>query len=364
MKYVTDVKGEYIVKAQILAGGRGKGTFIDTGFKGGVQFAKTPAEVKSFAEKMIGHTLKTHQTAPEGVPVTKVLVAECIDIKRECYLAIVMDRSAKGPVMVASQKGGMDIEKVAAEDPAAIFSEPIDIKTGLKPEQAQRLATALGFSGEKAKSACRQMENMYKMFCKTDALQIEINPFAETTDGRVVCIDAKIGFDENAAFRQKEIFALHDPELDDPREARAAKAGLNYIGLDGSIGCMVNGAGLAMATLDIISLNGGKAANFLDVGGGATEAQVTEAFKILTADTKVKAILVNIFGGIMRCDIIANGILAAAKTVGVKVPLVVRLSGTNSDLGKKIIRESGLNIVAASDLDEAARLAVKSIQPK
>jgi len=267
--------------------------------------------------------------------------------------------------MVASPKGGMDIEAVAEESPELIFKEPVDIATGVKPEQTRRLAQKLGFETEKKiADAAKQMENLYQLFIKSDATQVEVNPFAETPAGDVYCVDAKINFDDNAAFRQQDVFAQGDTSEEDPREVAAAKVGLNYIGMDGNIGCMVNGAGLAMATMDIIKLYKGSPANFLDVGGGANEQQVTEAFKILTGDPQVKAILVNIFGGIMKCDIIAQGIIVAAKQVKLSIPLVVRLEGTNVELGKQLLEKSGLPIITASNLDDAAQKAVAAITKK
>jgi len=352
---------ELVIKAQILAGGRGKGEF-DTGFKGGVHLCKTAEEAADLAGKMLGHKLITKQTAAEGVLVNKVTVVEAIDIATEKYFAILMDRQYMGPVMVGSPRGGMDIEAVAEETPELIFKEAVDITKGVDPAATRRMAINLGFKGEEQiKEAQKQMSALYDLFIASDATQVEINPLAETPEGVVYCVDAKINFDDNASFRQKEIFAKHDPSEDDPRETAAAKYNLNYIGMDGNIGCMVNGAGLAMATMDIIKLYNGEPANFLDVGGGATENQVTQAFKILTSDPQVKAILVNIFGGIMQCDIIAAGIVGAAKQVNLEIPLVVRLEGTNVEIGKDILQKSGLPIIAANDLDDAAQKAVAAI---
>eukprot|EP01087_Luapelamoeba_hula_P019402 TRINITY_DN641_c0_g1_i2.p1 TRINITY_DN641_c0_g1~~TRINITY_DN641_c0_g1_i2.p1 ORF type:complete len:472 (-),score=116.92 TRINITY_DN641_c0_g1_i2:12-1427(-) len=353
---------EVVVKAQILAGGRGKGTF-DNGFKGGVHLAHSPSQVRDLAAKMLGNKLTTKQTGPDGVLVNKLMIAQSIDLKRELYFAILMDRQAKGPVMIASPKGGVDIEQVAEETPDLIFKEPVDIFKGVDPAATRRLAEKLGFdSEEKIADAQEQMKKLYELFIKTDATQVEINPLAETPDGSIYCVDAKINFDDNAAFRQKSVFDMGDTSEDDPREVAATKVGLNYVGMDGNIGCMVNGAGLAMATMDIIKLYKGSPANFLDVGGGATEEQVTEAFKILTYDPKVKAILVNIFGGIMRCDVIAQGIINAAKTLQLSIPLIVRLEGTNVEKGKKLLEDSGLAVITASNLDDAAQKAVKAIQ--
>lgn len=366
VKYVAALPGNpnpnmMVVKSQILAGGRGKGTFVDTGFQGGVKLAKNHAQVPELAEKMLGHKLRTVQTSPDGVLVQKLLIAECLDIQRETYFAIILDRAADGAVLVASPKGGMDIEQVAHESPEDIHTQVVaDLKKGPTREQVLDLARKLEFKD--IESAANNMENLYKLFAATDCTQVEVNPFAETPQGEAVAIDGKINFDDNAAFRQKNIFALRDWSEEDPREVEAAKFELNYVGLDGNIGCMVNGAGLAMATMDIIKLHKGEPANFLDVGGGATASQVTQAFKILTSDKKVKCILVNIFGGIMRCDIIAEGIVNAAKEVSLSVPVVVRLAGTNVDAGKRILKESGLNIISADDLDDAAIKAVSQLK--
>lgn len=358
-------KAELILKSQIHAGGRGKGVF-DTGFKGGVKICDTPAQVEDFAKQMLGHKLITKQTGPQGQLVAKVLVNEGITIQRELYFAILMDRKHNGPVIVASTQGGMDIEEVAEKHPEAIISEPVDIMTGLGDAQARKLAVALGFSGALIDKAVAQFKALYALFIATDSTQVEINPLAVGSvpggaSDLVFAVDAKLGFDDNAAFRQKDIYAMRDKSMEDARDVAAEEAGLNYIGLDGSIGCMVNGAGLAMATMDIIKLHGGSPANFLDVGGGATAEQVTKAFTILTSDPNVKALLVNIFGGIMKCDTIATGIIIAAKQVGLTVPLVVRLEGTNVEAGKRLLRESGLPIVTADDLDDAAKKAVAQV---
>merc|ERR1719261_574265 len=291
----------------------------------------------------------------------KVLVHEAIDFERELYLAFLMDRSFNGPVMVASRQGGMDIEEVAEKDPTAILKEPIDITTGIQPAQTKKMAEALGFEGDHVADAQVQMTNMYNMFLDLDCTQIEINPFVVAANGKVYCVDAKLNFDDNASFRQKPVFELRDTSMEDPREVAASQFDLNYIGLDGNIGCMVNGAGLAMGTMDIIQLHGGSPANFLDVGGNASEQQVVEAFKLLTADTKVQALLVNIFGGIMKCDVIASGIVSAAKQVGLQVPLVVRLEGTNVEAGKEILEKSGMDIIVANNLDDAAKKAVSAL---
>lgn len=354
---------DLVVKAQIHAGGRGKGVF-NTGFKKGVHVFTGPdraAKTSEAAKHMFGNNLITKQTGPEGQTCRKVLIHEGIEFNRELYFAILMDRAYNGPVIVASLQGGMDIEDVAENSPEAIMTYPIDIEAGITDADTLKVATALGFEGEVLKDAQEQMKNLYNLFIGCDATQVEINPLVQTTDGLVYCVDAKINFDENAEFRQKEAFAGRDSSMEDPREVEAQKFNLNYIGLDGNIGCMVNGAGLAMATMDIIQLKGGSPANFLDVGGGADAKQVEEAFKILTADPNVKGLLVNIFGGIMKCDVIAEGIVTAAKNVGLNVPLVVRLEGTNVDLGVKLLQDSGLPIITATDLDDAAIKAVKAI---
>jgi len=352
---------ELIVKAQIHAGGRGKGQF-DTGFKSGVHILKTAAEVKDVAKQMLGHNLITKQTGPAGQLTQKVLVHEGINFDKELYLAFLLDRAHNGPVIVCSKQGGMDIEEVAEKTPSAIHTTAVDIVKGIQPEQTKRVAELLGFTGATLADAQLQIKNLYNLFIGTDSTQVEINPFVITKDGKVYCVDAKMNFDDNASFRQKDLFAMRDFSMEDPREVAASKAGINYIGLDGNIGCMVNGAGLAMATMDIIKLRGGEPANFLDVGGGADEKQVEQAFRLLTSDPKVKALLVNIFGGIMKCDTIAKGIIAAAKNIQLKVPLVVRLEGTNVEQGNKLLRESGIKVTTASDLDDAARKAVASLQ--
>ncbi|NP_001089908.1 succinate-CoA ligase, GDP-forming, beta subunit L homeolog [Xenopus laevis] len=351
---------EIVLKAQILAGGRGKGTF-DSGLKGGVHLTKDPSKVEELTKQMIGFNLTTKQTAAGGVKVQKVMVAEALDITRETYLAILMDRACNGPVLVGSPQGGMDIEEVAEKTPELIFKEEIDIFEGVKDCQALRMADNLGFKGPLQQQAAEQIKRLYDLFLKVDATQVEINPFGETPEGQVVCFDAKINFDDNAEFRQKEIFAMDNTLEMDPIENEANSYDLKYIGLDGNIACFVNGAGLAMATCDIIDLHGGKPANFLDLGGGVKESQVYQAFKLLTADPRVEAILVNIFGGIVNCAIIANGITKACRELELKVPLVVRLEGTNVHEAKRILAESGLPITSANDLDDAAKKAVASI---
>ena len=354
---------DVVVKAQIHAGGRGKGTFTN-GFKGGVHVRKTPAEVRDVAAMMLGQILVTHQTGPAGRQVNKVLVAESADIAREIYFAVLLDRATAAPVIVASNEGGVEIEAVAAKSPEKIIREPIDPLAGLQPFQTRKLAKQLGFESSQLKSVSKLFEGLYRTFIAYDCSMVEVNPLVVTAKGDVLALDAKFNFDDNALYRHPEIAALRDVAEEDPREVEASKHGLNYIGLDGNIACLVNGAGLAMATMDIIKFYGGEPANFLDVGGGATEEQVTEAFKILIADKKVKAILVNIFGGIMKCDIIAQGIINAAKTVKLSMPLVVRLEGTNVEAGKKLIADSGLAVIAADDLADAAQKAVKAAAGK
>ena len=354
---------DVVVKAQIHAGGRGKGKFKN-GFKGGVHIRKTPQEVREVAAKMLGHILLTHQTGPTGRVVNKVLVAQSAEIAREIYFAVLLDRATAAPLIVASSEGGVDIETVAAKSPEKIIREPIDPLAGLQPFQTHKVAKQLGFESSQLKSAAKLFEGLYRTFVAFDCSMVEVNPLVITTKGDVLALDAKFNFDDNALYRHPEIEALRDVAEEDPREVEASKHGLNYIGLDGNIACLVNGAGLAMATMDIIKFYGGEPANFLDVGGGATEEQVTEAFKILIADKKVKAILVNIFGGIMKCDVIAQGIINAAKTVNLSVPLVIRLEGTNVERGKKLLKESGVELIAADDLADAAQKAVAAAKRK
>jgi succinyl-CoA synthetase beta subunit len=354
---------DIVVKAQIHAGGRGKGSFKN-GFKGGVHVRKTPAEVSDVVEKMLGQILVTHQTGPDGRKVNKVLVAESADIAREIYFAVLLDRATAAPVIVASTEGGVEIEAVAAKSPEKIIREPINPLAGLQLYQARKLARQLGFESSQLKNAAKLFDGLYRTFVAFDCSMVEVNPLVVTKKGEVLALDAKFNFDDNALYRHPEIAAMRDVAEEDPREVEASKHGLNYIGLDGNIACLVNGAGLAMATMDIIKFYGGEPANFLDVGGGATEEQVTEAFKILIADKKVKAILVNIFGGIMRCDVIAQGIIDAAKTVKLSVPLVVRLEGTNVERGKQLLKESGLALIAADDLADAAQKAVAAANSK
>jgi len=351
-----------VVKAQIHAGGRGKGTFA-SGFKGGVHLCKTSSQARDLAAKMLGQTLVTHQTGPEGRQVNQVLVAESVEIEKEFYFAILMDRATGKPVIVASREGGMDIEEVAEKSPDKILRESVDPAFGLQPYQTRKLARALGFAPAQMRAACKLFAALYRCFTACDCSMVEINPLVLTKGGDVLALDAKFSFDDNALFRHPDIVALRDVAEEDPREVAASQYHLSYIGLDGNIGCMVNGAGLAMATMDIIKHHGGDPANFLDVGGGASEEQVTEAFKILLSDPKVKAILVNIFGGIMKCDVIAQGILNAVKILKLSIPLVVRLEGTNVEEGRKLLAESGLPIVNASDLDDAAKQIV-GLAPK
>ncbi len=348
---------DLVVKAQIHAGGRGKGTFKN-GFKGGVQLCKSPDEARELASKMLGQTLVTHQTGPAGRVVNTVLVARSVEIAREIYFAILLDRASGAPIVVASTEGGVEIETVAEKSPEKIMREPVHPLAGLQPFQARKLAAQLGFESKQIKQASTLFDGLYKTFVGCDCSMVEVNPLVVTDKGEVLALDAKFNFDDNALFRHQALADLRDVGEEDPREVEASKFGLNYIGLDGNIACLVNGAGLAMATMDIIKYYGGSPANFLDVGGGATESQVTEAFKILIADEKVKAILVNIFGGIMKCDVIAQGIVNAVKAVNLPVPLVVRLEGTNVAAGKKIIADSGLPVTTADDLGDAAQKAV------
>ena len=351
VKVATELKtNSIVVKAQIHAGGRGKA--------GGVKLCKTPEEAGKLAKEMIGKTLITHQTGPQGKEVKKVLVAAACGIKRELYLSILIDRAVARPSFLASTEGGVDIETVAAQTPEKIVKEPIDPAVGMQPYQARKIAYGLGLGGEYLQATVALLLNLYKAFVDTDASLIEVNPLIISDENKVVALDAKISFDDNALYRHKDIQAMRDLNEEDAREVEASKFNLNYIGLDGNIACLVNGAGLAMATMDIIKYYGGEPANFLDVGGGASQETVTEAFKILCSDPNVRGILVNIFGGIMKCDVIATGILAAVKQVNVGVPLVVRLEGTNVDLGKKILKDSGLPIITADSLADAAQKIV------
>ncbi|XP_014254118.1 succinate--CoA ligase [GDP-forming] subunit beta, mitochondrial [Cimex lectularius] len=352
---------EYVIKAQVLAGGRGLGHF-DNGFKGGVHLTRDSTEVRPIVEKMVGHKLITKQTPKEGILVHKVMVAESVNIQRETYFSIVMDRFFNGPVIIASPMGGTDIETVAKETPHLIKTYPIDIYKGISLDLAQEVALFLQFEGPNRVKAANEIKRLYDLFVNVDATQVEINPLAETSDGQVVSVDAKINFDDNAKFRQKAIFQLDDKSETHPLEAKAAENNLNYIRLDGQIGCMVNGAGLAMATMDIIKLYGGEPANFLDVGGGVKESQVKQAFEILSSDPNVKSILVNVFGGIVNCATIANGIVEATKSLNLKMPLVIRLEGTNVTAARKVLNDSGLKITFAENLDEAAKKVVSTLK--
>jgi succinyl-CoA synthetase beta subunit len=354
---------DLVVKAQIHAGGRGKGTFTN-GFKGGVQLCKTPAEAREIAAKMLGQILVTHQTGASGRVVNKVLVSESAEIAREIYFAILLDRATAAPIIVASTEGGIEVETVAAKSPEKIIRKKIDPLAGLQQFQARKLAKQLTFESSQLKTAAKLFDGLYRTFIGLDCSMVEVNPLVVTPKGEVLALDAKFNFDDNALFRHPEVAAMRDIAEEDPREVEASKHGLNYIGLDGNIACLVNGAGLAMATMDIIKFYGGSPANFLDVGGGATEEQVTEAFKILIADENVKAILVNIFGGIMKCDVIGQGIINAVKAVKLPVPLVVRLEGTNVEAGKKLIADSGLAVIAADDLADAAKKTVAAANSK
>jgi succinyl-CoA synthetase beta subunit len=354
----------FVVKSQIHAGGRGKGRFEGLGpdAKGGVRVVKSVEDVRKNAEEMLGRVLVTHQTGSRGKQVNRIYIEEGAQIEKEFYLSLLVDRESSRVSVVASTEGGMNIEEVAHDTPEKITTFSIDPATGVWPHHGLQLATALGLKGELAKQARTLLGQLYEAFVAKDMSLLEVNPLIVTGDGNLRVLDAKVSFDSNALFRHKDVAALRDETEEDPKEIEASKYDLSYIALDGEIGCMVNGAGLAMATMDIIKLYGAEPANFLDVGGGASKEKVTAAFKIITADPNVKGILVNIFGGIMRCDIIAEGVVEAVKEVGLKVPLVVRLEGTNVDLGKKIIAESGLNVVSADDLADGAEKIVKAVR--
>ena len=345
-----ELGGRVVVKAQIHAGGRGKG--------GGVKLAKDAEEAASLTKAMIGMILVTHQTGPEGREVRKVLIEEALNIDRELYVGITLDRRLGMPVVMASKQGGMEIEEVAERDPKAIHREPVDSVLGMQPFQARSVAYALGLEGTAYKKAIDFLGKLMTAYIETDAALLEINPLLVTKEGDVLALDCKMNFDDNALFRHKDVLAMRDIHEEDPLEVEASKFGLNYIKLDGNVGCMVNGAGLAMGTMDIIKLAGGEPANFLDVGGGASAAQVTNAFKIILSDKNVKAILINIFGGIMRCDRIAEGVVAASKEVGLPLPVVVRLEGTNVELGREILARSGLNLITADGMTDAATKVV------
>jgi succinyl-CoA synthetase beta subunit len=343
----------FVVKAQIHAGGRGKA--------GGVKIAKSLNEVKELAAKMIGMKLVTHQTGPEGKEVRRVLIEEGIDIARELYLGIVLDRSVSRLVFMASTEGGVEIEKIAAEKPEAILKEYVDPKTGLQPFQARKIAFGLGLEGDQVKNAVKFITSLYRAFTESDASLAEINPLVVTTDGKVLALDAKMNFDDSALFRHQEIQEMRDFNEEDPLEVEASKNHLNYIKLDGNVGCMVNGAGLAMATMDIIKLAGGMPANFLDVGGGANVDTVRNGFKIILSDANVKAILINIFGGIVRCDRVAKGIIEAAKSIELNIPMVIRLAGTNAEEAAGLLQNSGMNFEVAQTLEEAAKKVVGAL---
>ena len=348
------IGGRVVLKAQIHAGGRGKG--------GGIKLAANPDEAEKLSRQMIGMTLVTHQTGPEGKKVKTLLVEEALDIAKELYIGIVIDRANESPVVMASTEGGVEIEKVAAEHPDLIFKEWVNPSAGFQGFQARKLAFKLGLSGETHKQAIKFISSLYKAFQASDASLAEINPLLVTKQGNVLALDAKMNFDDNAVPRHPDIQAMRDLDEEEPLEVEASKYNLNYIKLDGNVGCMVNGAGLAMATMDIIKYSGGMPANFLDVGGGVTEEAVTNAFEILVADKNVEAALVNIFGGIVRCDMIASGIVKAAREIGTKIPIVVRLEGTNVDLGKKILEESGLAFTSAQTMKEAAEKVVALVK--
>ncbi|KAF2843708.1 putative succinyl-CoA synthetase beta subunit [Patellaria atrata CBS 101060] len=347
-----------VIKAQVLAGGRGKGTF-DNGFKGGVRVVYSPTEARILADQMIGHKLITKQTGAAGRICNAVYIVERKFARREFYLAVLMDRGSQAPVIVASSQGGMDIETVAKENPDAIITTKIDIHKGVTDEIARDIANKLGFSEQCIEDARTTIQKLYQIFMERDATQIEINPLSETTDHQVLCMDAKLNFDDNAEFRQEEVFSWRDKSQEDADEVKAAESGLNFIKLDGDIGCLVNGAGLAMATMDIIKLNGGNPANFLDVGGGATPEAIKQAFDLITSDPKVTAIFVNIFGGIVRCDAIAKGLISVVQSMNLRTPVIARLQGTNMEAAHKLINESGLKIFSIDDLQSAAEKSVQ-----
>jgi succinyl-CoA synthetase beta subunit len=350
---------EVVIKSQILAGGRGLGKFT-SGLQGGVHIIKT-GDVEEYASKMLGGTLVTKQSGPAGKPVNTVLIAKKMQLAREFYFAIMMDRASQGALIIACAEGGTSIEDLAESHPEKIIKVPVDLSKGISDADVAKVVAGLTVSGDR-EAAGEQIRNLYNLFVDRDCTMVEVNPLAEDVDGNLIAADAKIGFDDNANFRQKDVFSQRDTTQEDSREVAAGEYDLNYIGLDGNIGCMVNGAGLAMATMDIISMHGGQPANFLDVGGSATTEQIKAAFEIITADPAVKAILVNIFGGIMRCDVIAEGIIEASKSLDLKIPVIVRLEGTNVEIGKELLDESGLALISADDLDDAAIKAVASIQ--
>jgi succinyl-CoA synthetase beta subunit len=356
----TKLGGKLVVKAQIHAGGRGKGAFKN-GFKGGVHLCDTPAEARDLAGRMLGQVLVTHQTGPEGKEVSKVFVGQAVDITRELYFAILLDRATSAPVVIASTEGGMDIEAVAETSPEKIIRVFVNPSLGLMPFQTRAIAAQLGLKGKLMSQASKLFTNLYQLFLERDCSMVEVNPLVVTTTGELLALDAKFNFDDNALYRQADVVAMRDITEEDPREVEASKFGLNYIGLDGNIACLVNGAGLAMATMDIIQYAGGKPANFLDVGGGASKEQVASAFRIILGDKNVKGILVNIFGGIMDCNIIAVGIVEAAKETGLSIPLVVRLEGNNVAAGKKTLAESGLTLTTGEDILDAAKKIVAAV---
>jgi len=356
----AELGDQIVVKAQVHAGGRGKGTFKN-GFQGGVHVVPSASEAGEIAGKMIGEVLVTHQTGEEGKLVNQVMVADAVDIEKEYYLAILMDRESRSPVIVASTEGGVNIEDVAENTPEKIYHEAIHPLLGLQPYEVRKLSAKLGLSGDIAKQFGRLLKALFRLFMECDCSMVEVNPLVTTPDGQVLALDAKFDFDDNALYRHPDIADLHDPSEEDPREVDAAKYDLNYIGLDGNIACLVNGAGLAMATMDIIKHYGGEPANFLDVGGGASQEQVTNAFKIIRGDPNVQAILVNIFGGIMDCDVIAKGIVAACGEVGLDIPLVVRLEGNNVAAGRQTLSTSGIDLITGDDLADAAEKVVKAI---
>ena len=350
----AEIKKKVVVKAQIHAGGRGKG--------GGIKLAADAAEAREHAEAILGMTLVTHQTGPEGKLVKKVLVEEALEIERELYLGIVIDRETERPVFIASQEGGMEIEVVAAETPEKIYKEFIDPRVGLQPFQARKIAFALGLGKPLLREGAKLLMNLFQLFLEKDCSLVEINPLVVTKDGRLLAADAKVNFDDNALGQHPDIVELRDLDEEEPTEVEASRHSLSYVKLDGNVGCMVNGAGLAMATMDIIQHHGAMPANFLDVGGGASVERVENAFRILLADPNVKAVLINIFGGIVRCDRVANGVIQAARNLDIKVPIVVRLAGTNSDLAGEILENSGLSFTVAKDLGDAAEKAVAAVQ--
>jgi len=357
---LESIKPPCVVKSQIHAGGRGKGTFTD-GFKGGVKLAKTREEAIDYARRMLGNTLVTKQTGPAGRKVQTIYFSEGCDIQKEYYLAILLDRASSRPVIIASTEGGVDIEEVAEKTPEKIAKVFVDPAVGLQPYQARQVAFSLGFGGDLFKQALKLLDSLYRMFWELDCAMVEVNPLITTTDGKLLALDAKVSFDDNALFRHPEIVALRDLNEEDPKEIEASKFSLSYIALDGNIACLVNGAGLAMSTMDIIKHYGGEPANFLDVGGGASKDQVEAAFKIILTDPNVKGILVNIFGGIMDCNVIATGVVAAARQLGLSIPLVVRLEGNNVEAGKKTLGESGLKLQSADSMADAAQKIVKLV---